>query len=79
MTKLTGAESEEDDNGHKTHEAKCPLEFIGAKCDCAVGGQQQLQTTEPSSRHIGCPTLKNPQLSDSNKNLVLGPGWMLDT
>jgi hypothetical protein len=31
------------------------------------------QMTDPSSRQRGLPTSTKPQLSDSNKNLVLGP------
>jgi hypothetical protein len=47
MTELSGAELEEQNNGHhknciKTHEAKWPLEFIGGKYDCAGQGQQQM-------------------------------------
>jgi hypothetical protein len=34
---------------------------------------------DPSSHQRGCPTSTNPLLSASNKNLVLGPGWGLDT
>jgi hypothetical protein len=35
--------------------------------------------TEPSSRQAGCPTNRKPQMSDSNKNLVMGPKWGPDT
>jgi hypothetical protein len=34
--------------------------------------------TDPSSRQRGCPTFTTPQLSDSNKNLVLGSTEALD-
>jgi hypothetical protein len=50
---------------------------LGSENDCAGEGQQQLHTTDPSSGHRGRPTSTNPQLSDSNKNLVLGPKWDL--
>jgi hypothetical protein len=40
-------------------------------------GQEQLQTTDPSSRQKGCPTSTNLQLSDRNKNLVLSPKRVL--
>jgi hypothetical protein len=33
--------------------------------------------TDPSSRQRGRPTSTNKQLSDSNKNLVLSPRWLL--
>jgi hypothetical protein len=33
--------------------------------------------TDPSSRQRGHPTSTKPQLSDSNKNLILGPTWGL--
>jgi hypothetical protein len=35
--------------------------------------QQQLQTTEPSSRQRERPKSTNTQLSDSNKNLAVSP------
>jgi hypothetical protein len=47
--------------------------------DCAGEGQQKLQTTDPFSRLRGQLTSTNPHLSDSNKNLVLGSRWVLDT
>jgi hypothetical protein len=50
---------------------------IGTVNDCAGEDQQQLQTTDPSSRQRVRPTSANPELSDSNKNLVLGPRWGL--
>jgi hypothetical protein len=40
-------------------------------------GQQQLWTTDPSSRQRERPTSTKPQLSDSNKNLVVSPRWVL--
>jgi hypothetical protein len=43
--------------------------------DCAGEDQQQLLTADPSSRKRGRPTSTTPQLSDSKKNLVLGPRW----
>jgi hypothetical protein len=33
--------------------------------------------TDPSSRQRGRPTLTKQEISDSNKNLVLGPTWGL--
>jgi hypothetical protein len=51
---------------------------IGPENDCAGEGQQQLYTTDSSSRRRGRPTSTNQQLSDSNINLVLGPRWVLD-
>jgi hypothetical protein len=45
--------------------------------DCAGEGQQLLQTTDPSCRQRERPTSTNPQLSDSNKNLVVSPRWVL--
>jgi hypothetical protein len=50
---------------------------LGPENDCAGEGQQQLQTTESSSRQREGPTSTNPQLSDSNKNLVVSPKWVL--
>jgi hypothetical protein len=50
---------------------------LGPENDCSVEGQQQLQTTDPSSRQRGRPTSINPQLSDSNKNVVLAPDGCL--
>jgi hypothetical protein len=47
--------------------------------DLAGEDQQQLHTTDPSFRQRGRPISIKPQLSDSNKNLVLGRKWMLDT
>jgi hypothetical protein len=44
---------------------------------CAGEGQQQLQRTYLSCGQSGRLTSTNPQRSDSNKNLVLGPRWVL--
>jgi hypothetical protein len=41
--------------------------------DSAGEGQQPLLTTDPSSRQRERPTSRNPQLSDSNKILVVNP------
>jgi hypothetical protein len=46
---------------------------LGPKNDCAGEGQQQLITTDPSSRQRDRPTSTTAQLSDSNKNLVVNP------
>jgi hypothetical protein len=50
---------------------------LGPENDCAGEGQQQLYTTDPSSRQRERPKSTNPQLSDSNKNVVVGPRWVL--
>jgi hypothetical protein len=50
----------------------------GASNDRAGEAPKQLQTTDLSSRQRGCPTSTNPQLSDSNKILVMGPRWVPD-
>jgi hypothetical protein len=50
---------------------------LGPKNDCAGEGQQELQTTDPSSRQRGCSKSTNPQLSESNKDLVVSPKWVL--
>jgi hypothetical protein len=47
--------------------------------DCPGEGQKQLQTTNPSSRQRGRSISTTSQLSDSNKNLVFGLRWVLDT
>jgi hypothetical protein len=47
---------------------------LGPDNDCAGEGQQQLQTTDPSSRQRERPKSTKQQLSDSNKNLVVGSG-----
>jgi hypothetical protein len=36
-----------------------------------------VQVTDPSSHQRERPTTKSLQLSDSNKDLVLSPKWML--
>jgi hypothetical protein len=41
--------------------------------DCAGEAQQQMNTRDPSSLQIGLPISTNPQLSESKKNLVIGP------
>jgi hypothetical protein len=50
---------------------------LGPDNDCAGEDQQQLQTTDPSSRQRERPTSTNPQLSDNNKDLVVSPRWVL--
>jgi hypothetical protein len=52
---------------------------LGPENDCAGEHQQQLQTGDPFSCQRGRPTSTNPQLSDSIKNLVVSPRWVLDT
>jgi hypothetical protein len=59
-----------------------PTELSPEK-DCAGEAQQQLLTTEPSSRQSGRPTSTNPQLSKDNyknkkENLVTDHGWEPD-
>jgi hypothetical protein len=49
---------------------------LGSENDCVSEGQQQFYTTDPSSRQRKRPTSTNPQLSDSNKNVVVSPRWM---
>jgi hypothetical protein len=46
---------------------------LGPENYCSGEGQQQLQTTDPSSRQRGRPTSTNPQLSDSNKKFGRKP------
>jgi hypothetical protein len=46
---------------------------LGPENGCAGEDQQHF------SRHRERPTSTNPQLSDSNKNLVVSPRWVLDT
>jgi hypothetical protein len=58
--------------------AVCPAGF-GPKNDCASDDQQQLLMADPFSHQRECPTSTNPQLSDSNKNLIMSPRWVLDT
>jgi hypothetical protein len=59
---------------------KGSLEFETVKFwpenDCTGEGKQQLQTTAPYSRQKNRPKSTNPQLSESNKNLVVSPRWM---
>jgi hypothetical protein len=50
---------------------------IGPDNDCAGEAQQQLQTTDPSTRQRERPTSTNPQLSESNQDLVVSPKWVL--
>jgi hypothetical protein len=52
--------------------SKMAARLHSGKYDCA--GESQ-----PSSRQRGRPTSTKPQLSGSNKNLVCGPKWELDT
>jgi hypothetical protein len=48
---------------------------LGPDDDCAGEGQQQLQTTDASSRQRERPTSTNPQLSASNQDLPQAPDW----
>jgi hypothetical protein len=50
---------------------------LGPDNDWAGEGQYQLQTTDPSSRQRERPTSTNPQLSDSNQDLVISPKRVL--
>jgi hypothetical protein len=50
---------------------------LGPEKDCAGEVQQHIQKTDPFSRQRERPTSTNLKLSDSNKNLVLSPRWML--
>jgi hypothetical protein len=52
---------------------------LGPENDCAGEAQQQLYMADPSSRQTERPTSTNQQLSDSNKNLVVSPRWVLYT
>jgi hypothetical protein len=45
---------------------------LGPKNECAGEDQQRLYA---SSRQRGRPISTNPELSDSNNNLVMGPRW----
>jgi hypothetical protein len=47
------------------------------KNDCAGEDQQQLYMTDPFFRQRERLTTTNPQLSDSNENLVVRPRWVL--
>jgi hypothetical protein len=49
----------------------------GPENDFGGEGQQQLKTTVPSSRQREYPISTNPQLPDSNKNLVVSPRLVL--
>jgi hypothetical protein len=49
---------------------------LGPENDC-TGETTVIVKTDPSSHQTGRPTSTNPKLSDSNKNLVLGPKWGL--
>jgi hypothetical protein len=51
---------------------------LGPKNDCIGEDQQQLQTADPFSCQRERPTSTNQQLSDSNKNVVVSPIWVLD-
>jgi hypothetical protein len=50
---------------------------LGPENDFAGEGQQKLSTTDPPSGQRERPTSTNPQLSDSNQNLVVSPRWVL--
>jgi photosystem II stability/assembly factor-like uncharacterized protein len=51
---------------------------LGLENDCAGDSQQHLETAaDLSSRQRERPTSTNPQLSDSNKNLVVSPRCVL--
>jgi hypothetical protein len=50
---------------------------LGPENDCAGESQKKLLTTDSSSRQKGRPTSVNPQLSASNKNLVVSPRRVL--
>jgi hypothetical protein len=50
---------------------------LGPENDHAGEGQQQFQMTDLFSRQRERPTSTNPQLSESNKNLVVSPRWVL--
>jgi hypothetical protein len=50
---------------------------LGLEKYCAGKGQQHIQETGASSHQRGRPQETNPQLSDSNKNLVTSPRWVL--
>jgi hypothetical protein len=53
------------------------LTGLGPENDYADEGQRQLLTTDPTSRQGERPTSTNPQLSSSNKNVVVSPRWVL--
>jgi hypothetical protein len=48
---------------------------LGAERDYAGEGQQHIKKTDPSSCQRGRPTKTRPQLSESNKYLVMSPRW----
>jgi hypothetical protein len=48
---------------------------LGPEKDCAAKGQQHIQMADHSSRQRGRPTRTTPQLSNSNKYLVMSPRW----
>jgi hypothetical protein len=52
------------------------LTEFGSENDCAGESQQQIETTDPSSRQREGPIQTHPQLSDSNKDLVVRPIWV---
>jgi hypothetical protein len=51
--------------------------ILGPENDCAGESQQKLQKTDPFFCQRERPASTNPQLSDSNKNQVVSPRWML--
>jgi hypothetical protein len=59
-------ESETVKYGHESHETRTRKGLLWRD-------QQQLYTTDPSSRQREHPTSTNPQLSNSNKNLIVSP------
>jgi hypothetical protein len=50
---------------------------VGSENVCAGEAQEQFETTDPSSRQRERLTSTNQQLSDSNKNVVVSPRWVL--
>jgi hypothetical protein len=46
---------------------------LGPENDCAGEDQKQLQTTDPSSRQKGRPTLTNPQMTETKVDGSLTP------
>jgi hypothetical protein len=52
---------------------------LGPKKECAGEDPQHKQKTNPSSRQRERPTSTSLQLSDSNKDLVISPRWVLYT
>jgi hypothetical protein len=49
---------------------------VGPENEGAGEDQEQQQRTDPSSRQRESPISTNPQLSDSNTNLVVSPRWV---